>query len=76
MIRKIRGQVPLMIGASICLLGIDGIIFLFRLMGIPRDTAIYAGVLVSLFMVSLGIRHHYRSHVETTIEKDEENDHA
>jgi TRAP-type C4-dicarboxylate transport system permease small subunit len=57
MLSRFRPHVHTMIGFSILLICVDAFILLFRALGLPRGTAIYAGI-VSFVVVAFLIARH------------------
>jgi hypothetical protein len=62
MFRRLRNQVPLMIGGGALLLALDIVILLFRAIGLEKEPAIYSALVTTCGAGSLVIRHYFRKH--------------
>lgn len=61
MFSHFKQQTSTLIGAALLLLVADGFILIFRLAGLPRPTAVYAGLLAFTVSGSLLARHIFRT---------------
>jgi len=62
LVRRLRAHMPTLIGAGLLSLPLDGLILLFRLIGLSRPTAVYTGLLAFVALGSLLARHYFGSH--------------
>lgn len=57
---RIRSYTPTLIGAALLSLPLDGLILFFRLIGLSRPTAVYAGLLTFVTLSSLIAQRYFR----------------
>jgi hypothetical protein len=58
---RLRQHMPTLLGAALLILVADGFILIFRLAGLPRSIAVYAGMLAFTVSGSLLSRHIFKS---------------
>jgi len=58
----LRAQMPMLIGGSLLILAIDACVLLFRVIGLPRETALYAGLLTFVLLGTILARVALRPH--------------
>jgi len=62
MFQHFRQQMPALMGAALLTLVVDGLILIYRLMGLSRPTAVYAGLLTFVLFGSVVARHVFKPH--------------
>ena len=62
MFQHFRQQMPTLMGAALLTLVVDGLILIYRLMGLSRPTAVYAGLLTFVLFGSAVARRAFKPH--------------
>ena len=70
LIHHIRQHIPMVIGASLLLLVVDGFILIYRLSGLSRAAAVYAGLLTFVLLGSLLARRIFSLHLPIQSKED------
>ena len=73
MIQRFQQQMSTLIGAALLTLVVDGLILVYRLVGLSRPNAVYAGLITFVLFGSALARRIFKPHQHTDLG---ENDHA
>lgn len=68
--RRFREQMPALMGAALLILPLDGFILLYRLVGLSRPIAVYAGLLTFLTLGSVLVQRYFRPRKSKSIGED------
>lgn len=70
LIHRIRQHTPTLIGASLLVLVVDGFILIYRLIGLSRASAVYAGLFTFALLSSLLARRIFNLHLPIQPKED------
>ena len=70
LIHRIRQHMPTLIGAALLVLVVDGFILIYRLIGLSRAAAVYAGLLTFVLLGSLLARRIFSLHLPIQSKED------
>lgn len=69
--QRFRAQMPTLVGAALLSLPLDGLILLYRLIGLSRSAAVYMGLLTFSVLGGLLARRYFRPRTSQPLEGDE-----
>ena len=72
-IKRIRTHTYTLIGGALLVIALDGCIAVFRLIGLPKGAAIYAGALSFFGFASFVARRYFKPQPKPHHEKDHDN---